>query len=273
MASSAWYLGHWLIWRDVIDESEQHSDDGGASQSLSDPGRAQSSPASSVPSFAPRSRLSITKRVRDKLPDRLRLDTVTSWTSSEGAQRREVRTQEEATLPPAKPSLAELLCCSQPPALSGPDSNDNSRFLEQFRYTIVASQLLTSHSFLPQSHPVAQPSALDGGQRSDAFSPSTLGVSVTVACAAALAWGVRSVGRTGGAPFSLARLAVVLISVAIVVVLSRIYLRGQRLRLVRERSLHGVVEFVAGSQELDGAIATVLGLVQEVELVARGYRM
>src|SRR4051812_31795144 len=59
MASVAWYLGHWLIRRDLTDQSEPHSEDGGASASVSDSGRAQLSPALSTPSFAPRGHLSI----------------------------------------------------------------------------------------------------------------------------------------------------------------------------------------------------------------------
>jgi CHASE3 domain sensor protein len=57
------------------------------------------------------------------------------------------------------------------------------------------------------------------------------------------------------------------------VVISYAYMRRQWLQYLRQQSLAEVSEFVAKSQEFDTVVAGALTLVQEVELVSRGYRM
>jgi hypothetical protein len=56
-------------------------------------------------------------------------------------------------------------------------------------------------------------------------------------------------------------------------VISYAYMRRQWLQYLRQQSLAEVSGFVVKAQELDTVIAGALTLVQEVELVSRGYRM
>jgi hypothetical protein len=51
------------------------------------------------------------------------------------------------------------------------------------------------------------------------------------------------------------------------------YMRRQWLQYLRQRSLAEVSEFVTRAQEFDTVVGGALALVQEVELVSRGYRM
>jgi hypothetical protein len=51
------------------------------------------------------------------------------------------------------------------------------------------------------------------------------------------------------------------------------YMRRQWLQYLRQQSLSEMSEFIAKAQEFDDAAAGALSLVQEVELVSRGYRM
>lgn len=56
-------------------------------------------------------------------------------------------------------------------------------------------------------------------------------------------------------------------------ILSHAYIRQQWLRYLREQAMAEITAFVAKSQDFDGASSAAVSLVQEVELVSRGYRM
>ena len=55
--------------------------------------------------------------------------------------------------------------------------------------------------------------------------------------------------------------------------LGPVYMRRQWLRYRREQSLLEVASFVSNSHDFDSATGAALSLIQEVELVSRGYRM
>lgn len=55
--------------------------------------------------------------------------------------------------------------------------------------------------------------------------------------------------------------------------ISYAYMRKQWLQYLRQQSLADVSEFVGKAQEFDTVVAGALTLIQEVELVSRGYRM
>lgn len=66
------------------------------------------------------------------------------------------------------------------------------------------------------------------------------------------------------------------VSIAVLVflaVISYAYMRRQWLQSLRQQSLDKSSEFIANSQDFDNVMAGSLALVQEVELVSRGYRM
>lgn len=62
-------------------------------------------------------------------------------------------------------------------------------------------------------------------------------------------------------------------SLVFLAVISYAYMRRQWLQSLRQQSLIKSSEFIANSQDFDNAMAGSLALVQEVELVSRGYRM
>ena len=55
--------------------------------------------------------------------------------------------------------------------------------------------------------------------------------------------------------------------------IGRVYLRRQWLRYRRQQALTEINSFVSHSHEIDGVVGAALGLIQEVELVSRGYRL
>lgn len=138
----------------------------------------------------------------------------------------------------------------------------------------MASQLLNAHSYLGQA---------GKGQSRDALVPSPdvpqlgaltpSGAIVTAFCAFALAWLIH---WTRGGKSSNSGKGRFVVFIAVLVVLAVVlyaYMRRQWLQYLRQQSLSEISDFVAHAQQFDGAAAGALSLVQEVELVSRGYRM
>ncbi len=152
------------------------------------------------------------------------------------------------------------------------DRADNLKFIEQFRYTIVASQLLSGHSIAGhQNHHSRQKDTPEISQ--DVAAPTSTGLLATAAAALVVAWAVKWLYSGGYAHLTKKRVsfsALVLVAVAAV---SQAYLRQQWLRYLRNQALTEVVSFVSRSQDFDSASSAALSLVQEVELVSRGYRL
>lgn len=69
------------------------------------------------------------------------------------------------------------------------------------------------------------------------------------------------------------RLILVLIIAAAAALVGQVFVRRQWLRYRREQSLAEISTFISNSQNFDSATEAALSLVQEVELVSRGYRM
>ena len=90
-----------------------------------------------------------------------------------------------------------------------------------------------------------------------------------LAVAVVLSW------LTGKTPLHLSRkrLAFLALLLSMATFLGRVYMRRQRLRYRRDQALSEITSFVSNSNDFDSACEATLSLVQEVELVSRGYRM
>jgi hypothetical protein len=58
-----------------------------------------------------------------------------------------------------------------------------------------------------------------------------------------------------------------------VMLVSPVYFKRKYLRVRRTQTMENVTAFVSISQQFDSAVSAAISLVQEVELVSRGYRM
>ncbi|TPX16717.1 uncharacterized protein E0L32_003658 [Thyridium curvatum] len=232
----------------VTDEGEVDQKDWAQAEPQRDVHTPPPSPPS--PSFAPVGRPLVKKRFRNQIPNPLKLDV------------------------PRSTSLSSSLHNSYSRAVvSRIDRADNSKFIEQFRYTIIASQLLTGHSALGVQH---RPSTQDGSAKAgehDALAPTTAGLMVAAAAAVALAWVISWVYMGGYSYLTKKRVFVVLGLLVAVSVLGHAYIRQQWLRYIRSQALNEVTNFVTRSQDFDSATSAAVGLIQEVELVSRGYRL
>jgi len=208
------------------------------------------SSSSSSPSFAPRGRPKARFKLRPNIPPPLRLKI------------------------PHNRTVATLHKTYSRAINSRLDGVDNAKFLEHFRYIIVASQLLNVHSYLGQAgHSQSRESSAPSPGQSP-LGPFTLaGVGVTALFAFSLTWLVHWT-RTGGNSVSgISRKAVFLAMLVGLSLVSYAYMRRQWLHYLRQETLSETSDFVAKSQQFDHVAATVLSLIQEVELVSRGYRL
>jgi hypothetical protein len=103
--------------------------------------------------------------------------------------------------------------------------------------------------------------------------PTTTGVLATAAAALVVAWMVRWVYSGGYENLAKKRVAFSGVVLAAVVVVAQVYVRQQWLRYLRNQALAEVITFTSKSQDFDSASSAALSLIQEVELVSRGYRM
>jgi Mysoin-binding motif of peroxisomes len=151
------------------------------------------------------------------------------------------------------------------------DRADTHKFLEQFRYTIVASQLLSGHSVFAQSGiPAHSQSPTDKSETSQL--PSH-GAVASILVALGVAYFVSWLVSGGYTHMTKKRVATIVVFAAVFLLIAQIYSRRQWLRYRRGQALSEVTAFVSNSQDFDSATSAAMALIQEVELVSRGYRM
>ncbi|KAJ5142657.1 uncharacterized protein N7515_001444 [Penicillium bovifimosum] len=152
--------------------------------------------------------------------------------------------------------------------------SDNKRFLEQFGYVIVASQLLNEHSapsytsaadVLSAKQPAALPSL------STTF--GTQGALVTAFTSFSIAWLLHWTRSRPGSGISFKKVGVLLIIVPTVGVLFYAFAKRQWLKYLRHQAVEAAGAFIANAQGFDSAASASVVFIQEVELVSRGYRI
>ncbi|KAJ2900288.1 hypothetical protein MKZ38_002506 [Zalerion maritima] len=215
------------------------------------PDTASERSESPCPSFAPRGRPILRGSFRNRLPTRLQIHVP----------------------PAANPALTTLHDTYSKAVNARMDPADSSKFLEQFRYTIVASQLLRSDAVVgQQSAPNSAPGNLQHKPGLD--TPlSTTGVLLAVASACIIAWFSSWVYQGGISALSRKRTSVIFVFFGVIVFLLVAHAKRQRLRHLRDQALTELSAFVSTSQDFDSATGAAIALIQEVEVVSRGYRL
>ncbi|KAH6675507.1 Mysoin-binding motif of peroxisomes-domain-containing protein [Halenospora varia] len=151
---------------------------------------------------------------------------------------------------------------------------DNARFLERFRYIIVASQLLNAHSYLGQSTQGKSNHAPVPSLETSQIGPVTpAGAVLTASFAFTLAWLLHWTRGERNSSISKGRIVIFFTILGLLVVVTYTYLRRQWLQYLRQQILAEVSTFVMKAQDFDAAASSSMSLIQEVELVSRGYRI
>ena len=155
---------------------------------------------------------------------------------------------------------------------------DNSRFLEQFRYTLITSQLLSDVPIpsIYKRQRVAQSletGRSDTNQDAQLVPLNWLGLSFTLLIAFALAWSIhstRDIARSTSRTWPLVLTPAVIIAIGSVLY---VYFRRQWLQWIRGQAVESAASLVTSAQSFDAAVSASLNLIQEVELICRGYRL
>lgn len=151
---------------------------------------------------------------------------------------------------------------------------DNAKFLEHFRYIIVASQLLSTQSYLSQAlHGQSRNLLVQTPNAPHTGAFTLAGAFVTAASAFSLAWLIHWTRGGENSTSGKGRIVVFLAVMVALVIVGYAYIRRQWLRYLRQQTLAEISRFVAKAHDFDTATAGALTLVQEVELVSHGYRM
>jgi hypothetical protein len=149
---------------------------------------------------------------------------------------------------------------------------DNERFLEHFRYLLVASQLLGGQDSLRTATipGFAAPNG-PGLQEFKVAAISTTGATLTGATAFLLVWLVHWSRRQPGV--SKGRWLLVLAVTTAVATAVYGYMRRQWLQYLRQDAVEGASAIVTNLQAFEASTSSALAFIQEVELVSRGYRL
>ena len=154
---------------------------------------------------------------------------------------------------------------------------ENEHFLEQFRYVIVASQLLDVHGNVARYSSLNPASQTAPDLQSNASAPKLL-LSASGACMTGLVaflfvWMLHWVRGGGNPRLHLARILLASSCTVVLLLILFSYVRRQRLVFLRQQAVNSAAQLVAGAQDFDTAAAMALSMIQDVELVSRGYRL
>lgn len=154
---------------------------------------------------------------------------------------------------------------------------ENALFLERFRYIIVASQLLSEHSnpktYRRQTFPAPAGDGSPQWRKDRNFVPSRLGLSLTGATAFALAWAVRWLQSRAVVPQNPSQICLFAAAVFAITLALYYYLRRQWLHYLRIQAIDSASSLTINAQDFDAAASAGITLIQEVELVSRGYNI
>ncbi|RAH70704.1 proliferating cell nuclear antigen [Aspergillus aculeatinus CBS 121060] len=152
--------------------------------------------------------------------------------------------------------------------------NDNERFLEQFGYVIVASQLLNEHSAPSYTSATdvfsaARPADLPSISATFGLQGALVTASTSFSVAWLIQWG-RSKPASGLSPW---KIGVLLVLVPVIGVFYFAFAKRQWLKYLRHQAVDAAATFIGNAQGFDSAASASVVFIQEVELVSRGYRI
>lgn len=154
--------------------------------------------------------------------------------------------------------------------------SENERFLEQFGYTIVASQLLNEQSAPSYSTVTGLLSntahnADLSGTRAASF--GIRGAIFTAGASFSVVWILHWARSRQGSGWDFRRICILITLLLAVATAFYAFAKRQWLKYLRRHAVDIASVLVANAQSFDSAASASVVLIQEVELVSRGYRM
>ncbi|KAF3904697.1 hypothetical protein ABW21_db0209127 [Orbilia brochopaga] len=164
-------------------------------------------------------------------------------------------------------------------------SGENLQFIERFRYVLVASQLLNEQASIanydlrdPATLPTPQPASINPFQTLITWfgSPPPRFYAYTAASIIILSILISWLSRGGPerrTAFGRSRIAITLLLSMVLALLVFAHLRRVKLRHLRTDAVTAAEQFVDSCQTFDIVAGNAITLIQEIELVSRGYRL
>ena len=153
----------------------------------------------------------------------------------------------------------------------------NLNFLEQFRYIIVASQLLSEHTkpfaYKRQALPSPRGEWPLKSEHDKGFKPGPVGLAITGITAVGLAYFIKRLQGVKLSDYSTTTLGIVTVLCIFLMINLYYYSRRQWLHYLRLRSMENATSLTTNAQNFEAAATAAFTLIQEVELVSRGYNM
>ncbi|OQN97711.1 hypothetical protein B0A48_16031 [Cryoendolithus antarcticus] len=155
---------------------------------------------------------------------------------------------------------------------------DNEKFVEHIRYLLVASQLLSE--YLDQGSLQLPLVPVRGGLDGTAEVPgltisngNLYGVAVAASAAFAVVWLISWARTSNGGYVDRSRVTLVAAILAFIGAVGYAYIRKRLLRNLRRGAVDATSDLTASWQAFEVASTSALQLIQEVELVSKGYRI
>jgi hypothetical protein len=155
---------------------------------------------------------------------------------------------------------------------------ENEKFLEHFRYILVASQLL--NEYLDQGSlppPTSTPRHdTDGVANEPAIlnnANSLYGAAATAAVAFTAVWLIHWARSAKGGYISKSRMALVVVIFTVLALVGYAYVRRQWLKYLRHQAVGAATSLTTNWQAFEVSSTSALQFIQEVELVSKGYRL
>ncbi|KAK6337943.1 hypothetical protein TWF696_001416 [Orbilia brochopaga] len=164
-------------------------------------------------------------------------------------------------------------------------SGENLQFIERFRYVLVASQLLNEQASVanydlrdPTTLPTPQPASINPFTALITWfgSPPPRFYAYTAASIIILSILISWLSRGGAerkSAFGRSRVALMLLLSMVLALLVFAHLRRVKLRNLRTDAITAAEQFVDSCQTFDIVAGNAITLIQEIELVSRGYRL
>ncbi|PGH14221.1 proliferating cell nuclear antigen (pcna) [Helicocarpus griseus UAMH5409] len=154
--------------------------------------------------------------------------------------------------------------------------SENERFLEQLGYIIVASQLLNEQSAPSYSAATGLLSNTTNNadlSKTRATNFGLRGAIFTAAASFSVVWLLHWARSRQGASWDFRRVCILISLLLAVAITFYAFAKRQWLKYLRRQAVDAASVLVTNAQSFDSAASASVVLIQEVELVSRGYRL
>lgn len=155
------------------------------------------------------------------------------------------------------------------------DESENAKFQEHFRYLIVASRLLSEHfaHVAPRPAHSSTPESDVPVNEAKSVASTVTGTLITASVAFLLAWVIQLAKSGKTAAFAKSPAPHIHCLVICGLVIFWTYGRRQWLKSLRKNAVASASTMVTNLDALEMSLSSALSLIQEVELVSRGYQL